>query len=158
MKCEYPDCKMDAACKAPKSRTLKSYWNFCKKHAADYNQNWDFYKGMTQKEIERDWEKRTFGSEIDSNAERRNYRDIINDILSGKTSPNELYNRDNFPRDIMKAFETLGMKPARDMKKIRAAYLTLAKKHHPDSAKSKDAEKFKQISRAFQEISRFLKS
>ncbi|MCL2629141.1 MAG: DnaJ domain-containing protein [Alphaproteobacteria bacterium] len=153
--CEAKNCKEAATHKAPKSRTLKSYWNFCKKHAAEYNQNWNFYEGMTAAEIEKDWQQRTFGCELEEGA-KRNYKDIINDILSGKTvdyRPNP-----NFPKDICKAFETLGIAPARDEKLIKKAYLILAKKHHPDSAESKDTEKFKQISEAFANIQKFLKA
>ncbi|MDR0319469.1 MAG: DnaJ domain-containing protein [Rickettsiales bacterium] len=156
-KCEHPNCNAAADCRAPKSRTLKSYWNFCKKHAAEYNQNWDFYKGMTKAEIEKDWEKRTFGSEIEGSGARRNYKDIINDILSGKTDAAELYNKDNFPRDITKAFGILGVRPTRDIKTIKTAYLELAKKHHPDSGAGSGPEKFKQISSAFREIEKYLK-
>lgn len=151
-KCEYPGCTNEATCRAPKDRKLKSYWNFCKLHAAEYNQNWDFYSGMTAEEIERDWEKRTFGSEIDKTP-RKNYKDLINDILSGKAA---LRSEPEYPADVLRAFRALGVSATKDMKVIKRAYLGLAKKHHPDAGGS-EAEKFKQATQAMRVITKFLK-
>ena len=50
----------------------------------------------------------------------------------------------------MNAFETLGLQPGASDEEIKKAYRKLAMKHHPD--KGGDAEKFKEISSAYQEL------
>ena len=41
--CEWHGCKEKATNKAPKARsTEKSYWNYCLKHAREYNQSYNF--------------------------------------------------------------------------------------------------------------------
>ncbi|MFZ0846668.1 MAG: DnaJ domain-containing protein [Pseudolabrys sp.] len=45
--CEWHGCKEKATNKAPKARgTEKSYWNYCLKHAREYNQSYNFFAGM----------------------------------------------------------------------------------------------------------------
>ncbi|MDR2685928.1 MAG: J domain-containing protein [Rickettsiales bacterium] len=150
MKCEKPGCTADAECRAPKNRALKTYWNFCKTHAAEYNQNWNFYEGMTAKEVEQDWEKRTFGTILED-GKKHSYKDIINDILAGKVIEST-----GFPRDVDDAFRTLGIVPTRDLAAAKKVYLELAKKYHPDTSNN-SSDRFKQISSAFQIIQKFLK-
>jgi hypothetical protein len=46
--CEWHGCKEKATNKAPKARGgEKEYWNFCLKHARDYNQSYNFFSGMS---------------------------------------------------------------------------------------------------------------
>jgi hypothetical protein len=46
--CEWHGCKEKATNKAPKARGgEKEYWNFCIKHARDYNQSYNFFSGMS---------------------------------------------------------------------------------------------------------------
>lgn len=52
-KCEKPGCEGFGEHKAPKSRqTLHDYYWFCLDHVREYNQSWDFFKGMNPGEIE----------------------------------------------------------------------------------------------------------
>ena len=45
--CEWHGCKEKATNKAPKGRgNDKDYWNFCLKHAREYNQSYNFFAGM----------------------------------------------------------------------------------------------------------------
>ena len=50
--CDRAGCRLPADAKAPKSRTMQNefYW-FCQRHAAEYNQTYDFFDGMTEAEI-----------------------------------------------------------------------------------------------------------
>jgi hypothetical protein len=50
--CDYPGCRLAAATRAPKSRDLlnEHYW-FCTPHAADYNRHWDFFSGMNDAQV-----------------------------------------------------------------------------------------------------------
>jgi hypothetical protein len=46
--CEWHGCKEKATNKAPKARgTEKEYWNYCIKHAREYNQSYNFFSGMS---------------------------------------------------------------------------------------------------------------
>ena len=46
--CEWHGCKEKATNKAPKGRgSDKEYWNYCLKHAREYNQSYNFFSGMS---------------------------------------------------------------------------------------------------------------
>jgi len=52
-RCEKPGCESGGEFRAPKSRqTLREYYWFCLDHVREYNQAWDFFKGMNPGEIE----------------------------------------------------------------------------------------------------------
>ena len=61
-KCDWPDCRTAATSRAPKSRELmhEHYW-FCQRHAGEYNKNWDFFAGMNEEEVRRAQEARATG-------------------------------------------------------------------------------------------------
>ena len=50
--CDFPGCSEAGEYRAPRDRTLSSYYWFCQKHVAEYNKNWDFLKGLSPEEIE----------------------------------------------------------------------------------------------------------
>ena len=51
-RCDNPGCRLPGATKAPKSRHLPNehYW-FCVAHAADYNRHWDYFAGMNEAQV-----------------------------------------------------------------------------------------------------------
>jgi len=50
--CEWHGCKEKATNKAPKGRNAdKQYWNYCLKHARDYNQSYNFFSGMNDADV-----------------------------------------------------------------------------------------------------------
>jgi hypothetical protein len=64
VRCDHPECSLAATAKAPKSRDMPGvYYNFCLKHAAEYNKNWNFYAGMSEGQIrsQQELEKMTGG-------------------------------------------------------------------------------------------------
>ena len=51
--CDHPDCAGQGLHRAPKGRErLNDYYWFCLDHVRDYNRAWDFYAGMSAREIE----------------------------------------------------------------------------------------------------------
>ena len=53
--CMAPDCLLEAPYRAPMSRDhLNQYYWFCLDHVRAYNARWDYFKGMSQAEIERE--------------------------------------------------------------------------------------------------------
>ncbi|MFC7380316.1 J domain-containing protein [Brevundimonas sp. GCM10030266] len=50
--CDWPDCRQAATARAPKSRErLNDFYNFCQRHAGEYNKGWNFYAGMSEGEV-----------------------------------------------------------------------------------------------------------
>ena len=50
--CQWPDCRMPATARAPKSRErLNDFYDFCQRHAGEYNKGWNFYAGMSEGEV-----------------------------------------------------------------------------------------------------------
>lgn len=51
--CEYPGCSEDGLHRAPVARDrLNEFYWFCLAHVRAYNEAWDYYKGMSETEIE----------------------------------------------------------------------------------------------------------
>ena len=51
--CDQPGCTEEGLYRAPKSRDrLTDYYVFCLDHVRDYNSTWDYYRGMSQDQIE----------------------------------------------------------------------------------------------------------
>ena len=58
--CEWPGCTAEGEHRAPQARDrLDQYRWFCLDHVREYNRNWDYYRGMTQTEIEADLRRDT---------------------------------------------------------------------------------------------------
>ena len=54
--CEHPGCAEAGEFRAPRSReNLNQYRWFCLEHVREYNSKWDFYAGMSEDEILRDF-------------------------------------------------------------------------------------------------------
>jgi hypothetical protein len=50
--CQWPDCRQAATARAPKSRErLNDFYDFCQRHAGEYNKGWNFYAGMSEGEV-----------------------------------------------------------------------------------------------------------
>ena len=154
-KCEHLNCAKAGTCRCPKDRSLKEYWNFCQAHAAEYNKNWNYYKGMTDEEINAQWEKDTFGGaqsgDAAVNCAGPEYQKLIHNFIRNRKMPVR-----STPPNIMSAFETLGLKPGDGWDKIQKKYRALAKENHPDTGKSKDQSRFVKISSAYQALKKYL--
>src|SRR5215217_5953211 len=50
--CHWPDCRQAATARAPKSRErLNDFYDFCQRHAGEYNKGWNFYAGMNEAQV-----------------------------------------------------------------------------------------------------------
>lgn len=53
-RCDHPGCPEEARFPAPKSRERQDgRWHFCLDHVRQYNAGWDFFRGMSDADIER---------------------------------------------------------------------------------------------------------
>ncbi|MDR1027556.1 MAG: DnaJ domain-containing protein [Rickettsiales bacterium] len=148
-KCDFKGCEKLGNCRCPKNRELKDYWHFCQEHAAEYNKNWNYYAGMTEDEIDREWEKDTFGEQRADGS----YTAAIRDFLAGKTRVPE--KKKSAPTDIARAFNLFGLPSTAGWGEVQKKYRALAKAHHPDASKSKDQSRFIEIGKAYALLKKF---
>ena len=151
-KCDFPGCTRAGTCRAPKSRDLREYWNFCTEHAAEYNKNWNYYADMTDAEIEEDWEQQTFGTSTKrSKQDTDDYIKFLNDFITGRSTFDKVPPKKSLPSDTVAAFKTLGLPITASWREIGSKYRALAKKYHPDTAAANASnDDFAQISAAYQ--------
>ena len=142
--CDQPGCMEEGLYRAPKSRDrLTDYYVFCLDHVRDYNSTWDYYRGMSQDQIEAHirydtvWQRPTwplgsFGSHRGGDpldairdgfgffAERQEERKAAEDRWRPHTAEE-------------KALSILGLKPPTVFAEIKRRYKELVKRLHPDA-------------------------
>ena len=146
--CDHPTCTEPGEHRAPKSPTaLDDYHWFCFPHVSEYNKAWNYYKGLTEDEIEREIERDILGRRptwplgmrVGSMAGRFG---VIEDGFgeSGGLFGNNGTQRGRSYKDRrgpgtaeQRALETLQLTGAADMTEVKARYKALAKKYHPDA-------------------------
>ena len=163
-KCDHVGCTKAGICKAPKTRELKDYWWFCKEHAAEYNKNWNYYADMTPDEINDEWEREVFGianKDIEkANKNKQDYVDFINDFLSGRATFDKIPPKKKIiSSQISNAFLVFELPITSSWNEVSTKYRTLAKKHHPDTAKNKDnaTAEFTRITSAYETLKKYFK-
>ena len=162
-KCDHPDCPKAGTYRAPKTRDLKEYWWFCKEHVAEYNKNWNYYANMSPDEINADWERETFGmADCDkekANRDEADYVKFLNDFISGRGTFDKMPAKKTVSATITSAFRVLDLPITASWKEVGAKYRALAKKHHPDTAKNKDAgaAEFTRITAAYETLKKYFK-
>jgi len=145
--CDHPTCKEKAEHRAPKSPTeLNDYYWFCFQHASEYNKAWNYYKGLTEDEIEREIQRDILGRRptwpLGMRVGRMAGRfGTIDDDFNEATG---LFDEDKKERAETRAkrgprtaeeraLQTLQLSGPVDMTDIKARYKALAKKYHPDA-------------------------
>jgi DnaJ-class molecular chaperone len=110
---------------------------FCEAHAAEYNNNWNYFAGLTAEEAA----KRAAEEEAGASAFRQSAHYQWAGPGDGTRS-----------RDEMRALDTLELKPDADFPTIRKAYRQLAKEHHPDLKQGDEeaAKRFQAIQAAYE--------
>lgn len=165
-KCDFKGCTKAGVCRAPKSRNLNEYYWFCKEHAAEYNKNWNYYAGMSNDEIEQDWERETFGiSDKDraaAEAANAEYIDFLRNFLNGRSAFDTTSARKRpvrAPAAVSNALKVFELPPTANWREISAKYRALAKTCHPDTAKNKSAaaSEFTKISAAYDDLKKWFK-
>jgi len=165
--CEWKNCKKIGSFKAPieKDNSKKFKW-LCEDHIKIHNKEWDYFKGMSQDDIEffiksdSTWHRPTqkFGS-------RDNFFNILwnnalsdkINMLNGKNSKHFSSARSLSEKD-KEAFKIMGLKYDSNWILVQKAFKTLVKKFHPDrNAGNKLFEnKLKQITLAYTHLKKIL--
>lgn len=160
--CDHPNCQEAGTCRAPKDRSLRDYYWFCQKHAAEYNKNWDFYLGLSADEIEEHWKNDItwqrptwkLGHGTTPRADKiKEPFGIFEDVglgMDGKhTPPNPTK---GLEKKYIQAAEFMELTIPFTKAELKRKYKTLAKKYHPDTAggDEKEAAKlFKKLTDAY---------
>lgn len=166
--CDVTGCPERGDFKAPKSRdALKEYYWFCLDHVREYNQNWDFFKGMTRAEIEENLKKTIVGdrptwrsTRAGYNEERLKHRiyerftsgeDIFGDFGAEGDEEEARVNLGSIPHPAAEALGVMGLTPPVVWDDIKARYKTLVKQYHPDINAPDPAaeERMKKINMAY---------
>ena len=153
--CEMPGCKLSAEYKAPKHRGLNDHYMFCLDHVREYSQAWNFFSGMSAKEVEDHMAGSIYG---DRPTWKYGVQGDAADILYGRAWQTYHYtDRDPPPQNNtakgpeFEAMALMGLKPPLSLETIKIRYKELAKKHHPDlnGGCEKSEELLKQINMAY---------
>lgn len=158
--CEQESCEAMGEFRAPKSsQNLQEYYWFCLDHVREYNKAWDFYKGMTLKEIEASrvsditwnrpsWPVGTWRALL----ENAKCFDGTDSFL--KEAPSSLA----LPHKVQKAMRVLALTLPLTLEALKKQYKKLVKRHHPDlNPNNQQAEEqLKIINEAYQIVKKYL--
>ena len=166
--CDHPGCVAGGEFRAPKSRLeLRDYYWFCLDHIRAYNSAWNYYAGMSDREIEAEIRRDTVWQRPSWRLGDRHgpgYAERIRDyfgMLSGSaggSSDRRRGNGDRAPdaeRRALSAREqalsVFEIEPPFTQTSLKARYKTLVKLHHPDAHGGDKAaeEKLKVINQAY---------
>ena len=162
--CSWVGCTEDAYYKAPLSqKQLRKYQFFCLKHIRIYNQNWNYYQGVSVSDAEKIWKSDvTWGrpswplgtshsssySHSTAKTFYSNFKDISGaqkDLLEGKRNEHCISLKEK------NALKTLDLSLPFKKNQLKARYKSLVKKHHPDrnNGDKLSEEKFKTVTEAY---------
>ncbi len=157
--CDMPSCLSQGEFKAPRDRGLKDYYWFCLEHVQEYNKAWDFFSGMSQRDIEEHivrstlWDRPTRRYDAAASAAEKLKRAAWQTYHFTEEEPPEPEQKRaiNTQTPEGEALAIMGLAPPLDFETIRNRYKELAKKLHPDvnpgDKKAEDA--FKSVNMAY---------
>jgi len=154
-RCDCPGCMAEGIHRAPKSRDrLNSFYWFCLEHVRTYNLAWNYYKDMSETEIERHrrndavWQRPTWPL---GKAPGRSSDSVFRDDFGffGGEGANPARRRAVTEQE--KALETLGLGPDATFAEAKRRYKELVKQLHPDANGGDSAaeELLKGVNQAF---------
>lgn len=165
--CAVKGCTGEGSCKVPKSRDqISTYLWVCTAHAREHNEKWDYFKGMTQTDIDRFQEealtghrptwplgKRVAGAPGESAPFRGSFRVEDDYAVFGDVDEPVKPRRPErvLTRLQTQAFDILGLEPNATLNEIKARYKELVKRFHPDAngGDRGTEERLKQVIKAY---------
>jgi hypothetical protein len=168
--CDNPGCRLAGAAKAPKSRHLlnEHYW-FCLAHAAEYNRHWDFFAGMDEGQIRAHqarsatgdrptWSfeasRRSREAAVARAGAERAFADPLGLFAAARRKAEEAAVVRKLGKIERNALADLDLDATAPAEKIRARYIELVKRCHPDAnGGDRSAEhKLQRVIRAYQQL------
>jgi hypothetical protein len=163
--CDSPGCAGEGLYRAPKSsRQLREYHWFCLDHVREYNKAWNFCSGFTEAEIEAmirydtTWERPTRPMSAWAMHEARLRAAAAAFAEGGQPGSGGNWTSGDRVREAetpeSAALRLFGLTPPVDYAAIRARYIELVKRNHPDAnGGDKEAEeRLKTINQALQTL------
>jgi hypothetical protein len=146
--CQWADCKEKATHRAPKGRGQeKDYWRFCLDHVRQYNQSYNFFKGMSDAAVmayQKDaltGHRPTWKMGTGKGSMRPDFQGFGEQAdpfgLFGEGLHAEQKARAEAARPVRnaerKALDTLGLEPGASKHQVKTRFKELVKRHHPDA-------------------------
>ncbi len=161
--CDWNNCFEIGEYRAPIEKdNSKNYRLLCLKHVKEFNQNWNYFAGMTDQQVvdflksDMTWHKQTQSFNSSDNFFKVLWNNVLNDGINDKTLKDHIYNSRNikFTQSDIKAFSILGVKVGLKWDKIQHKFKKLVKKFHPDinAGDKKFEEKLKVITLAYTQL------
>ena len=161
--CDYKNCKKIGKHKAPieKDNSKKFRW-LCLDHIKEFNQRWDYFKGMSDHEIhnflksDMTWHKPTQSFNSPDNFFNILWKNTLNE---GENILNDKYGKKikikiNFSNKDREAFKIIGLEVGAKWNIIQNQFKKLVKKYHPDmnAGDKKFEEKLKIVTLAYTQL------
>ena len=157
--CAHKDCAEEGAYRVPKSRqSLNEYVWFCLVHAREHNESWDYFKGMSEKQIESFRNDAVTGHRPTWPLGKRvarmhnpNGTFHFDDAFGLGPSERPRKPERQITRLQAQAFDALGLEPSATLNEIKARYKELVKRFHPDANGGDRGaeERLKQVIKAY---------
>ena len=160
--CEWRSCKKIGDFKAPieKDNSRKFKW-LCVEHIKLFNNNWDYFEGMSQYEFESflrsdlTWHRPTQEFSSSDNFFNILWNNALNDKFKifNDSDVNSNYNKKLNEKD-KDAFKIMGLNLTDDWVTIQKKFKILVKKFHPDkhSGNKQYEDKLKKITMAYSHL------
>jgi hypothetical protein len=168
--CDHPGCLRAGATRAPKSRHLlnEHYW-FCTPHAAEYNRSWDFFAGMNDAQVRAyqagvaTGERPTWAFEASRRSREamaarssteRAFADPLGLFAAARRRAEQAAQERRLGKIERGALADLDLDASAQPQAIRARYIELVKRCHPDAnGGDRSAEhKLQRVIRAYQAL------
>lgn len=162
--CDMPGCSENATHKAPKDRGLNQYYHFCQDHIREYNQAWNYFEGMSEKDIQDHLINNFYGFRPTWNyGAKGNPEEILRDkawefFTGRKEKPEDRkkthghnFSSEERQTPEVEALAIMGLEPPVELDEIKLKYKMLAKKYHPDmnNGCQKSEDQLKKINMAY---------
>lgn len=161
-RCQAPGCLELGEHRAPRSRSaLNDYYWFCLEHVRAYNQSWDFFRGMSDDDVQRFQRDAVIGHRptwrMSDRAARAaalgEFRDSFQ-LFGRGARVEEPPEARHVPKHVRKAMNELGLQGRPDLQQIKMRYKQLVKRYHPDANGGDRSveERFKAITAAYRTL------
>ena len=165
--CDHPGCEAGGDFRAPRSRLeLRNYYWFCLEHVRSYNAAWNYYAGMSEREIEAElrhdtvWQRPSWKlGQRHGPAYEAQMRDPFGfhggaDAKNGRRERAGAHGSDAAARAASareQALAVFDIDPPFTQTSLKARYKVLVKLHHPDAHGGDKAaeERLKIINQAY---------
>jgi hypothetical protein len=158
--CDHPGCSELGEFRAPRSRaSLREYYWFCLEHVRAYNASWDFYRGMSEAEVEASRRADIVGGRpswpLGARGPRHygldgdELRETLRRFFAFDSETPQRPRRPPTPEE--EALAVLELDVHATAAEIKARYKVLVKQHHPDANGGDKAaeDRLKSINQAY---------